>query len=122
MSDAIPIKSVKKDYNPNKVVNLTNPFKESFSHDFDGERFTVPGNTTVQYPEPLACHLAHHMAKKELLEPMRDSEIRKRIKDPSQAKALIEDRGVNPDELKKLANTYISQPTNEPEEEVAEAS
>ena len=66
MAELTPIDQVPKTYDPDRVVYLTNPFKEDFIHGYKGRPVTVEAEECVHMPEPKARHLAKHMAIQEI--------------------------------------------------------
>ena len=44
-----------------RIVYLTNPFNEDFTHSFDGHPITIPAGETVRLTEPEANLLLRHM-------------------------------------------------------------
>lgn len=50
------------------TILITNPTEESFSHRFNGELYTIPGESSKHFPTYLSFHLAKHLSDKILSE------------------------------------------------------
>ena len=112
MSELTPIEEVSKTYDPERIVYLTNPFKEDFTHGYQGRPATVEAGACVTMTEPKARHLAKHMAIQALLEGKARSELKWRDKNPDKAFDLG-NKYIKPTELTEYANALI---TDEPPE------
>lgn len=58
----IPIQAVPKTYNPDATKAVFNPMTVPFTCDFAGVSQTIGAGETRVYPEPLAFHIAKHIA------------------------------------------------------------
>lgn len=63
MSEPVDIKNVPKDVDDNLAVRVYNPLGEQFECNFGGKPFTLKPGANV-LPEPIARHLAKHLALK----------------------------------------------------------
>ncbi len=75
MAKFIPIEAVPKDFDADKVKGLFNPLKVPFVHTYAGKVITVPAGEFLSTTEPIAFHLAKHLAEKILHEGLNESLI-----------------------------------------------
>jgi len=101
----IPIDQVPKDYDPTKIVYLTNPLTKKFSHKYDGKDFSIKAGATVQLIEPIAHHLAGHIAKAALLPAEIDRETA--FRDANPEKGYME-KAVSPKSVDAYAKNLVS--------------
>lgn len=62
MPKATSLSEVPKDFEPNKVKGVYNPTKEDITIKYGGVPFVVKAGEYAIHPEPLAYHLAKHIA------------------------------------------------------------
>ena len=68
MAKFIPIEAVPRDFDADKPKGLFNPLKVPFTHSYAGKSITVQPGQFFSTTEPIAFHLAKHLAEKILHE------------------------------------------------------
>jgi len=63
------------------TIEIINPTSEDFTHNFNGEPYTLPSKRIVHFPKAVAFHLAKHLSTKIIIAEKKKGVPRKKLED-----------------------------------------